>query len=385
MTVKRRTSKQPKEHKAYKYCGLPTEEQKHQFSCFFGDVRWLYNRMLADRTTVYQNYGEELDLTPAWYKHLSCCSWLKDCDSLALANVQMNLNSAFQRFFDKKGRYPTFKRKSSHHDSYTTNVVGNNISYSVHGRYLYLTLPKFKEPIRVIYHRPVKKDGKLKSVTVSREPDGKYYFSLLFEYPVQQNTYQIDPSNAVGLDMTMHGLFISSDGRNVEYPSFYRKTESRIAKEQRKLSHMKKGSSNYKKQCRHIAKLYAKTKHQRNDTLHKISRYLVAQYDIIGIEDLNMRGMSQSLNFGKSVSDKGWGTFVAMLSYKAKAEGKVLIKISKFFPSSQTCHECGCLSKITKDLAIREWTCPHCGHHHDRDHNAALNIKDEAVRIYCTE
>lgn len=145
---------------------------------------------------------------------------------------------------------------------------------------------------------------------------------------------------------------------------------------------MKKGSSNYKKQRLKIAKLYAKATHQRHDFLHQTSRKLVDDYDIIGIEDLNMKGMSQSLNYGTSVGDKGWGKFISMLEYKAEAAGKAFIKVDKWFPSSQACHVCGYVYKKTKDMSVREWTCPSCGIHHDRDENAAINIRNEAVRIY---
>ena len=144
---------------------------------------------------------------------------------------------------------------------------------------------------------------------------------------------------------------------------------------------MKKGSANYEKQRRKIARLHSKIKNQRKDFVHKLSRRLVSEYDIIGVEDLNMRAMAQSLNFGKSVMDKGWGMFVTFLTYKSKRAGKHLIKVSKWFPSSQLCHECGTIFKKTKDLSAREWTCPNCGHKHNRDVNAAMNIRDEAVRI----
>lgn len=185
--------------------------------------------------------------------------------------------------------------------------------------------------------------------------------------------------------MSMHSFYVDSDGNEVDSPHAYLHAQDRLAREQRKLSHMKKGSSNYQKQKLKIAKLYAKTTHQRNDFLHKLSRKLVDAYDIVGIEDLDMKGMSQALNFGKSVSDKGWGRFVRMITYKATDAGKRVIKISRWFPSSQMCHECGCLSKKTKDLSVREWTCPHCSTTHNRDYNAAINIKNEAVRIYCTQ
>ena len=172
------------------------------------------------------------------------------------------------------------------------------------------------------------------------------------------------------------------NGNEVDSPHSYRNTKGRIIKEQRRLSHMKKGSSNYKKQRLKIAKLYAKATHQRHDFLHQTSRKLVDDYDIIGIEDLNMKGMSQSLNYGTSVGDKGWGKFISMLEYKAEAAGKAFIKVDKWFPSSQACHVCGYVYKKTKDMSVREWTCPSCGIHHDRDENAAINIRNEAVRIY---
>lgn len=263
-------------------------------------------------------------------------------------------------------------------------MVNGNIKLRTSGKYLYLSLPKILGEIQIRSHRPVKKNGKLKSVTVSREPNGKYYVSLLFEYPEKKRHYDIDPDNAIGLDMSMSEFYIDSNGDRKDTPHAYKKLQNRIAVEQRRLSHMKKCSSNYQKQRLRIAKLHAKAKHQRADFLHKVSRELADTYDIIGIEDLDMKGMSQALNFGKPVSDKGWGMFVRMMTYKAADAGKRVIKISRWFPSSQMCHECGCVSKKTKDLSVREWVCPHCGVTLDRDKNAAVNIKNEAVRIYCT-
>lgn len=369
-----------KDKKAYKYCGLPTEEQMAALNNTLGAARFLYNRMLADKSFCYKLTGENLCLTPAWYKHVSNLAWLKDADSLALANVQLQLNTAFLNFFEKRADYPTFKKKSKHEDSYTTN----HASVRFDGKTAWLLLPKVPGEIKLIYHRPIRSGGELKSVTVSHDATGRYYFSLLYAYPHHEAKHDIDPDKAIGLDMTMHGLYVDSNGNAGAYADWYHTVEDRIAKEQRKLSRMKKGSANYEKQRRKVACLYAKAKHQRADFLHKLSRRLVDTYDIIGIEDLNMRSMSKSLNFGKSVGDKGWGMFVRMLVYKAAAEGKKVIKVDKFFPSSQTCHECGTLHKKVKDLSVREWTCPVCGHHHGRDENAALNIRDEAVRIYCT-
>ena len=344
--------------------------------------------MLYDRYIYYQQTGKSLKLTPAWYKHLSCCVWLKDIDSYALANVQLHLNVAFDNFFSGKSAYPKFKKKADHYDSYTTNIGhkgATNLRFRMGKKKTgFLKLPKIDGEIRVRAHRRIPTNGILKSATVIHEPDGKYYFSLLYEVPHKEICYNIDPNNAIGLDMSMHEFYVDSNGKHVDYGKPYHAIQNKIAKEQKKLSHMKRGSSNYQKQRVKIAKLYAKTKHQRSDTLHKLSRQLVDTYDIIGIESLNMQAMAQSLNFGKSISDKGWGMFTTMLVYKAQMAGKQVIKVGKFFPSSQMCHECGTLHKLTKDLSVREWTCSNCGHHHDRDENAALNIRDEAVRIYCT-
>ena len=364
------------DHIALRFCGMPTPAQMEALNKTLGACRWLYNRMLYDRSACYQQTGESLNLTPAWYKHLSCCPWLKDADSLALANVQLHLNRAFNNFFNGRSAYPKFKRKSDHCDSYTTNIASKgatNLRFRMGKRKAgFLTLPKIGGEIKVRAHRKVPTDGILKSVTVTHEPDGKYYFSLLYEVPHEEIYHDIDPDNAIGLDMSMHNFYVDSNGKHIDYGKPYHTMQNRIAREQRKLSHMKMGSSNYQKQRVKIAKLHAKAKHQRSDALHKL------------IEDLNMKAMSQSLNFGKSVGDKGWGMFANMLAYKAQRAGKRVIKVGKFFPSSQMCHECGTLHKLTKDLSVREWTCPDCGHHHDRDENAALNIRDEAVRLYCT-
>lgn len=381
---KKKQKKTPVIHKAYRFLALPDDNQKHMFAKTFGCARYLYNRMLDDKSKCYKYFAESLTLTPAWYKHISCCRWLSEVDALALANVQLNLNTAFQNFFKGRAKYPTFKKKSDHYDSYTTNVVNGNITVHSTGKYIYVTLPKISGKVQLRKHRDIKSGGVLKSVTVSGEPSGKYYVSLLYEFPYIKPSHEIDPSNAVGLDMSMPDFYVSSKDGRVDTPHAYQKMEDRLVIEQRKLSHMKKGSSNYKKQRLKVAKLHAKAKHQRNDFLHKASRKLVDNYDIIGIEDLDMQAMSRSLNFGKSVADKGWGKFVSMLMYKAKAIGKVVIKVDKWFPSSQMCHECGCVSKLTKDLSVRKWVCPQCGAHLMRDDNAAINLEAEAVRIYCT-
>ena len=258
--------------------------------------------------------------------------------------------------------------------TYTTNLVTKNI-YIKNGT---LRLPKCGF-VRMKQHRNIPDDYKLKSVTVSQTPSGKYYASILFEYESQVQERELH--SFLGLDFSMHELYKDSNGFEPEYPRYYRRAEKRLKKAQRKLSLMQKGSNNRAKQRKIVAKLHEKVANQRKDFLHKCSRTMVDEYDCICIEDLDMKAMSQSLNFGKSVADNGWGMFTSYLKYKLEEQGKKLIKTDKFFASSQTCHCCGYKNKETKNLSIRAWDCPICGAHHDRDVNAAINIKNEGMRI----
>ena len=371
-----------KEYIAYRFYGEPTDEQKAQFSRTFGCARWLYNQMTATYKDAVKEQVPAVFHSPAWYK--DDYPWLREVDSLALANVQINFQNALSEHRKGNRGAPSFKKKSDYNDSYTTNFVNGNISFAPGKRNGHLHLPKTEGTILIHCHRPVRPNGTLKSVTVTREPNGRYYFSILFEYDLVKPDYKINPDRAIGLDMSMHHFYVDSNGETVDYGKPYHNIQDRLAREQRKLSHMKIGSSNYGKQRRKIASLHAKAKHQRKDALHKLSRNLVDKYDIIGVEDLNMKGMSQALNFGRSVGDKGWGIFTSFLAYKAAKRGKYFVKVDRFFPSSQMCHECGTLYKGVKNLSVREWTCPSCGCHHGRDVNAAINLRSEAVRLYCT-
>ena len=377
-----RKEEQPVENTAFRYCGKPDKDQQLLLNGTLGACRWLHNRMLSDRKAMYEQCGDQERRSPAWYKHLTPYgAWLKEADSSALSNEALFLNRAYENFFAGRAGYPKFRKKSDHRDSYTTSVTRGNIKVRFDKGRMFLKLPKIKTEIELCGGRRPYPGGKLKSVTVTHEPNGKYYFSLLYEYPETKPEDHCDTEKAIGLDMSMHEFCVTSEGEFIDHEHPFRKAEARLAREQRRLSHMKRGSANYEKQRRKIARLYSKTKNQRKDFAHKLSRRLVSEYDIIGVEDLNMRAMAQSLNFGKSVMDKGWGMFVTFLTYKAKRAGKHLIKVSKWFPSSQLCHECGTIFKKTKDLSVREWTCPNCGHKHNRDVNAAMNIRDEAVRI----
>lgn len=376
----------PVERIAYRFCGRPSERDAILEAKTFGCCRYLWNRMLGDHNTLYREIGAVPDNTPADYKDLDECKWLNEVDSLALANVQLNLNTAFSRFFKHVSGYPKFKSKKFSRNSYTTNAVYHkkkngtvSCNISLDASLGTLTLPKHKDPVMLHLHRSVRPGGTLKSVTVTLEPDGKYYYSILMEYP-KTVTVKQDPKTMIGLDMSLPKLYVDNNGHSPDAPKPYRKMEAKLAMEQRKLSRKKKGSRRYEKQRIRVAKLHAKAKHQRSDYLHKLSCALTNAYDLIAMEDLDMSAIKRSLRFGKSVSDNGWGMFVDMLTYKVERKGKRLVKIDRWFPSSKTCCHCG---HIHKELTLsdRTYICPVCGHTMDRDKQAAVNILNEAIRM----
>ena len=360
-------------NKAYKFRIYPNAEQQIILTKTFGCVRFIYNQMLSDKINHYEETKQKLNNTPAQYK--SKFPWLKEVDSLALANAQMNLQTAYNNFFrNTKIGFPKFKSKKSNRRSYTTNCVNGNISID-NG---FLKLPKVGL-VKLKQHRLILSNYKLKSVTISQTPSGKYYASVLFEYENQIQKQELH--DFLGLDFSMHGLYKDSNGNEPAYPRYYRQAEERLKREQRKLSLMQKGSKNRSKQRIKVANLHEKVANQRKDFLHKQSRQIANAYDCVCIENLDMKAMSQSLNFGKSVADDGWGMFVTFLKYKLEETGKRLVKVNRFFASSQICNVCGYKNTATKNLSIRAWDCPKCGAHHDRDINAAINIRNEGMRL----
>ena len=352
----------------------PDREQSERMEKTFGCCRFLYNRMLSDRMTG-DVLGESVRPRPAMYKKEY--PWLREVDSLALCNVQLDLEAAFRNHRDRKGiGYPRYKSKHHSKRSYTTNVVKGNIR--IEGKKI--RLPKIGM-VRIRVHREIPGEWKLKSVTVTKEPSGKYYASLLFEVPESESQAEgtKEEKRCLGIDYAMDGLAVFSDGSRAEYPGFYRKTEERLAREQRRLSHCEKGSRNYVKQKRRVAVCHEKVRNQRKDYLHKLSRDLADRYDVIGVEDIDMKSMSRSMHFGKSVMDNGFGKFRNMLAYKLEERGGELVKVDRFFPSSKRCSCCG---RIRKDLSLSErvYRCS-CGNTMDRDVNAAINIREEAIKL----
>jgi len=361
-------------NKAYKFRLYPNKEQEEIFQKTFGCVRFIYNKMLADKIKYYEENKVNLNNTPAQYK--SEFEWLKEVDSMALCNAQTNLRMAYNNFFrDKSVGFPKFKSKHKNIKSYTTYNQGRNIRIERK----HIKLPKIGL-VRVKQHRQIPNDQKIKSCTISQTPSGKYYVSILVEYEFEVPNVKLDPKNSIGLDMDMKNLFTDNQGNRAKYPRYYRQMQDKLAKEQRKLSHCKSGSNNRNKQRIKVARIYEKISNQRKDFLHKLSNQIVNNYDIVCIEDLDIKSIAQYFHLGKSVVDNGWGMFTIFLKYKLADKRKRLIKIDKWYPSSKTCNVCG---NINKELTLsdREWDCKECGTHHDRDWNAAINIRNEGLRL----
>ncbi|WP_282709367.1 IS200/IS605 family element RNA-guided endonuclease TnpB [Ligilactobacillus sp. Marseille-Q7487] len=372
--------------KAYKFRLYPTEEQEIFFAKSFGCVRKVYNLMLNDRMKAYEetkkNPSKKMKFpTPAKYKEEF--SFLKEVDSLALANAQLNLDKAYKNFFrDKSVGFPRFKSKKNPVQSYTTNNQKGTVALIDNK---FIKIPKLKSLVKIKLHRQPK--GMIKSATISRHSSGKYYISLL----CKEEIIELPKTNsAIGIDLGMTDFAILSNGQKIDNNRFTSKMEKKLKREQRKLSRRallakKKAinlfeAKNYQKQKRKVARLHEKVMNQRNDFLNKLSTEIIKNHDIICIEDLNTKGMLRNHKLAKSISDVSWSSFVTKLQYKADWYGRKIIKIDKWFPSSQICSECG-HQDGKKSFEIREWTCPICHAHHDRDINASINILTEGLRI----
>ena len=350
--------------KAYKYRIYPDAEQMQFFAKCFGCVRFVYNRMLSDRIEHYNLTGKSLNNTPAQYK--SEFTWLKEVDRLALANAQMNLNTAYRNFFrDKSNGFPKFKSKKNNNFSYTTNNQKGTV-YVENG---YIKLPKLKSPVKIRQHRSF--EGVIKSCTISKAPSGKYHISILVETEIQK----LPASDMrVGIDVGIKDFAVLSNGEAYKNPKHLRKSEKRLAKLQRDLSRKQIGSSNRNKARIKVAKLHEKIANQRMDFLHKKSTEIIRKNQAIVIEDLKVKNLMKNHNLAKSIAEVSWSRFREMLDYKSRWYGRELIIAPPDYPSSQLCSDCGNRSSQTKDLACRVYICPECGLEIDRDYNASLNL-----------
>ena len=369
--------------KGYKYRIYPNEEQVIQIEKTFGCCRFVYNQLLAKKIDLYKNEQKSISKTDCNNycnkKKKKEYKWLKEVDKFALTNSIYNLDEAYKNFFrrvkqgNEKAGFPKFKSKKNHYYSYKTNFTNNNIKVDFDNNKV--QLPKLKW-VKCKLHR--KFTGKILFVTISKTPSNKYFVSFNVECE-----HEILPknNNAVGIDLGIKDLLITSDGEVINNEKLTYKYEKKLAKLQRQFAKKKKGSNNWNKQRIKIARLHEKITNIRKDNLHKISHTLVKENQFIFSEDLNIKGMVKNHNLAKSIHDCSWYELTRQISYKSEWNGRIYKKVNRYFPSSQLCNICNYKNTDTKNLSVRFWTCPQCGTLHDRDKNASINILNEGIRM----
>lgn len=360
--------------KAVKVRIYPTDSQQAHLAQAFGCARWVWNQSLSVMTTTYKETGKGVSAfdmkkqIPFWKAEHD---WLKTCYSQCLQQSVLNLSQAFINFFDGRAKYPTFKSKYDRQSlQYPANVKLLNESE--------IKFPGYLGTVRAKVHRDV--TGKLKTVTLSRIPDGRYYASLLVEDGIEKPIPNSE-GKAVGIDLGLIDFAVTSDGSKYQNPKHLKKHERNLKRRQRKLSRKKDKSTNKRRKAKlAVARVHSKIARVRADYLHKLSRKIVNENQVVVVENLAVKNMVKNHNLAKSINDAGWGMFCTMLKYKAEFEGKIYLEIGRFFPSSHLCNST--LLPVPKmDLSVRSFECPHCNERHDRDVNAAINIKNEGLRI----
>ena len=391
-------------NRGYKYKIKPDLAQKQFLLKSFGCTRKLYNYYVDSLYNQLEQQGYQNGLiknikydTPANIKKEFV--YMKEIDSLALCNAQIDFKNAIKKFnkecdkktFTKRAKkrektlgltptfkdlkgIPKFKSKKNNDFSYKTNNQSHGGKWSdikLINNLLYI--PKIKTPIKIIKHRDLPQNCIIKNATISMDYKGIFYVSLCVEYT--KNIERKKSKKIIGLDYSQHDFYVSSEGEKANYPFYYRKMEDKLKLEQQRLCRKQLKSNNWIKQKRRISKIQSKIVNQRKDWLHKKSYELAERFDVVVVEDINLRAMGQTLKLAKNLHDNGFGMFRTYCKYKLEERGKQFIKIDKWYPSSKRCNNCGNIYEELK-LSDREWTCPSCGSIIDRDYNAALNIKE---------
>ncbi|MGN0709892.1 MAG: RNA-guided endonuclease InsQ/TnpB family protein [Anaerovoracaceae bacterium] len=360
----------------------PTKEQKKKIDTTIACCRYVYNAMLARNRKVYERRGGHLsyidmqDLLPKMKGYLP---WLRDADSQALKDACRKVDTAYKNFFKKRAGYPKFHSKRSSRQGYKTTHASS------------IRVEKRKMKIPCLGWVKTKDDrdlcGKILYASIIRE-NGKYYACVAYDTTRPDRKALTDESQVVGLDYSSDRIFVTSNGDAGTAPRFYRNAQKTLKKRQRQLARKegyRKGEKKSKRFCRQnalIKKEYEKIKNQRRDFDHKLAKGMADRYDFVFAEDLDLKAISnKGFGNGKATMDNGFGMFRSMLAYKLEDKGGALVLVDRFYPSSQLCSVCGHKEPSVKDLRVRDWTCPSCGTHHDRDVNAAVNILKEGLRI----
>ena len=354
----------------------PTADQKHYLAGLFGAVRFCYNNGLELKKHYYKVKGLNLHPIHDLKKLLPIAkkshkyAWLANYDSMALQESLRHLNTSFDKFYKKEAGFPRFKSRWGDQSSYHCVCVSVGEGY--------VKVPKMK-PIKAVIHRKI--DGKVKSITLSKDCCGDYWASVLYENDEAEAAPEtaVHESQILGLDAGLKTFCTCSNGKKVKSPKPLKRAMKKLKRAQRALSRKKKGSKNREKARKRLAKLHRKVARIRADFHHKTSRRLVDENQALIFETLRIQNMMKNHHLAGAIADAGWGEFMRQCEYKAKREGKLFVKINTFFPSSKLCSHC--LKKLPAlGLSTRAWVCPYCGTHHDRDINAALNIKQEGIR-----